>query len=165
MSFLKSILLCNCLFFYAFVFGYWMLNCTALAEEVQLCMVKPPPVCYKFFLFNCRGTALVLYVGMVKNYHGVNKNVLLYFVLCRWELRGWVCQESKTTSRREGFVECSRRKMEFEVLKERKVEDGFTIPILSINTAIFLFNFYCWCILLRHASWIVYEQNGKRQEG
>lgn len=82
-SFLKSILLCNCLFFYAFVFGYWMLNCTALAEEVQLCMVKPPPVCYKFFLFNCRGTALVLYVGMVKNYHGVNKNVLLYFVLCR----------------------------------------------------------------------------------
>lgn len=65
-----------------------MLNCTALAEDIQLCMVKPPPVCHKFFLFNWRGTALVLYVGMVKNYHGVNKNVLSYFVLCQVRVDG-----------------------------------------------------------------------------
>lgn len=53
--------------------------------EVQLCRVKPPPVCHKFFNLTAEVTAPVLHVGMAKNYHGEKKKSQ---ILCSvtWEL-------------------------------------------------------------------------------
>lgn len=58
-----------------------MLSFTALVEDVQLHVVKLLPVCCKFPYLTVEVTALVLYVGMVKNYHGEKKSLLEFCTL------------------------------------------------------------------------------------
>lgn len=57
-----------------------MLSFTALVEDVQLHVVKQP-VCCKFPYLTVEVTALVLCVGMVKNYHGEKKGLLEFCTL------------------------------------------------------------------------------------
>lgn len=119
-----------------YVFGYWVLDFTALVEDVQLCMVKLPPVCYKFSYFTAEIAALLLYVGMVKTY-GEKKKVFLNFVLCHLRVEGFslpgvrVCQELEITSRRERFVECSRRKRELDSEIKGRWKIGLLYPYLA----------------------------------
>lgn len=61
-----------------------MLSFTALVEDVQLHVVKP--VCCKFPYLTVEVTALVLYVGMVKNYHGEKKGL----EFCTLSHESWV---------------------------------------------------------------------------
>lgn len=125
-----------------YVFGYWVLDFTALVEDVQLCMVKLPPVCYKFSYFTAEIAALLLYVGMVKTY-GEKKKVFLNFVLCHLRVEGFSLPGVRDYKQERAFCGMQQKKEGIELRNKRKVEDWLTIPILSINTVISFLSFYC----------------------
>lgn len=168
MSFLKSIFHCNWLLFCGLILSLLMFDvkiCCISERHVQLCTVNLPPACYKFMLLNRRDCfPFVVYTTHGEGLIFERKSYLLKF--CALSGGSWGDNKFARSQR----LQARGRFCGMEQKKERiwnlswEEDEGYTVPILSTNTEISLFNFYCWCVLLTHASWILYRENSKNQE-